>query len=188
MLPLLLLAPNNVRAIPQEIRDGSISTNVPESIENDSSPAATTEIDNYFERNTTSTSSTDSSLSIQRSESTNTPPLWNEKTSTYFKVIGRYSERFNNMDVDQIVSQVVTNDAMLQEQTALLRLDPDTLQRDLKPRTNDDDQAAQLMRIIRESLKEEQSKSSPEEIKGLWIAISYLVMAAIIIVVIFARR
>lgn len=87
-----------------------------------------------------------------------------------------------------MVSQAVTNDAMLQEQSARLPLDPDSIQRDLKPSTNEDSQAEDLRRQIRESINAEQSKSSADEIKGLRIALTYLVMAAVVVVVVFTRR
>jgi hypothetical protein len=91
------------------------------------------------------------------------------------------------MDVDHLVFGIVTNDALLREQSSRLRLDPDTLQRDLEPMTNADS-SAELMRQIQESIEAEQSQSSDEEIKGLRLAITYLLLAAAIIVVIFARR
>jgi hypothetical protein len=186
LLLVLLLSILNAYAIPHSVQEDSTTTSVFETLESESTLSTTQDVDRYFDQ--TSPSSTPS-LTIPRPLATNeSASLWTNDTPPIFKVIGHYSERFNNMDVDGMVSQVVTNDTMLLEQTARIPLDPDTIQRDLELNTNDNSQAEELTRQIRESINAEQSKSSADEIKGLRIALTYLIMAAVVVVVIFTRR
>jgi hypothetical protein len=173
---IVLFSIQTALPIPHEIPQQEPPLTEEDVTDPDTFPSSTQDVDRFFNYSPPSTSS-------------NQPPLWREENKEQtFKVIGRYGERFNYMDVDRIVSQVISNDSMLQDQSARLPLDPDALQHDLGPGTNDVDPSLLLMRQIQESLKEEQSKSSAEEIQGLKLALSYLAMAAVIMVVIFARR
>lgn len=176
---LLSLAAGYAPAIPQDSFDPDRATNSIDTLPADADLVYTPAI--------APTSSPDTTLTSRQSSDTNASALWSQPSPESFRVIGRYSERFNNMDVDHLVFGIVTNDALLREQSSRLRLDPDTLQRDLEPMTNADS-SAELMRQIQESIEAEQSQSSDEEIKGLRLAITYLLLAAAIIVVIFARR
>lgn len=190
LAPTLLLLHTilTAHAIPQSVQEHGATTNVFENLETNTLPSATQAVDHFFDFSS-SPSTSAPSLTLQRPLTTNElSSMWTAASPAFFKVIGHYSERFNNMDVDQMVSQAVTNDAMLQEQSARLPLDPDSIQRDLKPSTNEDSQAEDLRRQIRESINAEQSKSSADEIKGLRIALTYLVMAAVVVVVVFTRR
>lgn len=182
----LLIAAGHVYAIPQDDVINNSASPPAESVGSNANAAAP-DVDHYFERGPVSNSTADLSPALQRTPSANESLLWNGNPEKSFKVIGGYSERFRNMDVDEMVDDAVTNETMLREQIAQLPLDPDVIQNDLRTPTNDN-QLAQLMHQIRKSLATTRSPASTGETKGLMLALTYLVMAAVIIVVIFARR
>jgi hypothetical protein len=172
----LLFATVQTHAIPQDRGStGTDTTLTP------APPTAETDIDKVFERTATPAPS----LILQHDHPANPPPLWTDEPERTFKVIGRYSERFNNMDVDEMVADAATNEAMRREHAEHIPLDPEAIQSDLGPATNDT-QLAQLLYQVRKSFAKQRSAAS--EIQGLRLALTYLAMAAVITVVIFARR
>ncbi len=113
---------------------------------------------------------------------------WPSETSATFKVIGHYSERFNNMDVERLVSAVESNPPSATQQAAHLPMNPDVMQRDLRPHSTNEDDEEKRMRALIRAVAASNPESDKERIKGLHMALTYLVMAGIIILIIFARR
>lgn len=117
---------------------------------------------------------------------TNAVP-WPQETNTRFRVIGHYSERFNNMDVERLVTEAIDKDASSTQKHTELLANPDLLERDLKPATNNDDEEKRMRALIK-SVTASSMENRDESIKGLRVALTYLVMAGLIILIIFARR
>lgn len=112
---------------------------------------------------------------------------WPQETNAKFRVIGHYSERFNNMDVERLVTEAIDRDAAATQKPAGLLANPDLLERDLKPATNTDDEEKRMRALIR-SVSAKSAEERENSIKGLRVALTYLVMAGLIILIIFARR
>lgn len=177
----LLVATSQTHAIPQEGDSAITNATLPaDDTTNSSLPATDTAIEEIFERDPASTSTP-----TLQPNPTNPPPLWHNEADQTFKVVGRYSERFSAMNLDEMVAATITNEAILQAQIERIPLDPEAVQNDLGPATNDSE-LAQLLYQVRKSFSKQRSSAS--EIQGLRLALSYLAMAAVIIVVIFARR
>jgi len=107
----------------------------------------------------------------------------------------------NNMDVDAIASQTASNEVLLRMQAERIPNNPHAIQRDLNARaTNDDsgenwnatatndDSEEKRMRALIKSVAAQPLNRPENEIKGLRIALTYLIMAGLIILIIFARR
>lgn len=185
-LAVLLLACARLGAIPMEENAGTqahSATNTPEDAE-----SAVTNLTGVFDAGQVENQATETWQRIhQQAPAAGAHPFGGTNHQP-FKVIGGYSERFNNMDVDAIASDAVSNEAFLQQQASRIPINPEVIQRDLNATpTNYDDEEKRMRELIK-SVAAKPSGASEAEIKGLRIAITYLVMAGLIILIIFARR
>lgn len=118
---------------------------------------------------------------------TSNATVWPEATNTGFRVIGHYSERFNNMDVERLATEAIDKEAATTQKPAGLLAHPDLLERDLKPATNYDDEEKRMQALLK-SVSARSMEDRENSIKGLRVALTYLIMAGLIILIIFARR
>lgn len=137
---------------------------------------------------TDDTQAAESLRMLQHKPATNRPPLLSGETGATFKVIGHYDERLKNMDVAEMASRALTNDALQGEQAISLKTDPVAVSRDLATPTNENDTSERQLHETIKAVAAESPKTSDEEMKNVRLAVTYLIMAAVIILVIFARR
>jgi hypothetical protein len=186
---ILCLAASVAVAIPIEVSEPGFSLTLPEGFREVTDASQTSDITRLFVLTPEDTGGGAATwLTISRVK-TNRPAALEEAGDTNgMKVIGRYSERMNNLDVEVLVSQVHSNDAMSIEQSARLPLDPNAIQLDLKVHSDDDQKARETMRKIIQSVARTAPPAQPPEASGWGAALLCLVMVAVVFVVILARR
>lgn len=119
--------------------------------------------------------------------STNSPPLWQEQ-SDEIKLVGHYSERLYNLDLDILDSEIQTNDNTLHKRSVQIPLRQDLFLLDLTvpaPKTNEMDM---IMKQVVKTLAEQNAAHPEQEVQGSLSAIFYLLMVAAVILVVIARR
>ena len=183
ILWLFLLAAT-AGAIPLEIKESGFSLTVPDGFKEVSDASRSTDVTRLFVREDEPSAA---SLTISRIPSNAAPALWPETTSE-MKIVGRYSEQMNNMDVEVLLAQAGTNDDATLERSARLPLTPNAIRVDLKSRADNDAEARALMSKILHSVASAQAEPAPQETVNWQGTLICLAMAALMFVVVLARR
>ena len=181
---LLTLLAVTALAAPLEVREPGFNLTLPDGFREVSDASHSTEVTRLF---VLKDEPAQTSLTVSRISSNDTPALWPEATNE-MKIVGRYSERLNDLDVEVLISQSGTNDSATLERSARLPLTPSAIRLDLKSRAENDAEAQALMRKILQSVATAQPEPEPQEPVNWRGTLICLAMAALMFVVVMARR
>lgn len=176
-------------AIPVEISDTGVTLTLPEGFEEVALTNLPSDLSRIFVRRVASNEDSEACLMISRIP-TNAPPDLLQTGITFepADAIGRYSEQLNNQHVAIVMSQVITDNTIVVEQSARVPQSANTLLLDLKLRTNDDAATRELMRKIVESVAATPPPSASTDAVGWQGALVYVGLAAVLLVIGIARR
>ena len=112
---------------------------------------------------------------------------WHSPASD-LKVVGRYSERMGNLDLDILDSESTTNNTLLRQRSIQFSLASDRFLLDLRSPTLQTNEMDAIMKQVVKTLASQKNATTPEELEGWRNAIICLVMVAMIFVFAVARR
>jgi hypothetical protein len=176
-------------AIPVQVSEPGYSLTLPEGFREIVNSSHTSDVSRLFVMaSSDEQGGTETWLTISRVRTNDPLSLYADEDTNGMKVVGRYSERINDLDLEVLVSQVRTNDAVAIEQSVRLPLDPHLIQLDLTLHSDDDEKARETMRKIIQSVTRTAPTTPPAESAGWGGTAICLVGVAIAFVVLLARR
>jgi hypothetical protein len=184
---ICLLAPV-AGAIPLELNEPGFTLTLPEGFKEVPGDGSSAETRRLFMRTASPDGSSNVSLTIRWFGDKEKQGFDEENAEEGAKIIGRYSERLNNQDIDVLVAQATSNDALSIHQSATVPLDRGAILFDLRTHTEDDKAAQALMRKLIQSLAVQSRQTEEIGVQGWRSAIAFLVMGALVLVVAVARR
>lgn len=175
-------------AIPLKIEEPGVSLTLPEGFEEITDPGLPPDSSRLFVRRTAAHESPEAYLTISRLPTNGSPILWEPETGKErTTILGRYVEQLNNQNVAILISQVVSNDTVMIQQSARVPMTPHALLLDLKLHTNDNSEAEALMRQILQSMAQE-AQTPAVEPPGWRNAVVYVLLAGILLIIAVGRR
>lgn len=175
-------------ASPLEIEEPGFTLTLPEGFREMSADENSAEAKRLFVLETSDGKRSNAFLTVSRSIDHDHPELWPEGERQDTKIIGRYSERLNNQDVEVLISQIGSNDSATLERSAYLPLTPNAVRLDLKSPAENDAEAAALLRRILQSVAAAKPAPAPEEPVNWRSALICLALAGLVFVVALAKR
>jgi hypothetical protein len=176
-------------AIPLEIQETELTLTLPEGFEEVSGTNGQPEPSRLFVRRVASNEQPSAYLTIRRLPAYGAPDAWQTASNTeHMTVLGRYSESLNAQNVAIMLSETVTNDSAMIEQSARVPITAHTILLDLKLHTNDNSEAQALMRKIIQSMAMTTPSPPAQQVSGWMGALAYVALAVALLVVAIARR
>ncbi len=185
-LAVCALLPLAAAAIPIEVHEQDLALTVPDGFEEMAPLTNDPDVVRLFIRRPSTTGEPDTWLSIRRIEPPGPASEWHPDVVGSNDIMGRYSERLHDFDVDVIQSRLNAEDAVYRGSRARLPGDSASYQVDLVSRSMEDQEMKTLMRTVLASASaaEEQTAS----FTGWGAMFLCLTLGAALIVLAFARR
>ena len=187
-LLLLSLAPWAAPAIPVQIKEHNLSLTLPAGFEEMAPLTNDPDVVRLFVRRASPADEPNTWLSIRRlPASIATPPAW-APTNAGAALLGRYAERLQTLDVDELRARMKTNEALLLESQAPLAGGSVPLQLDIKSRAMEDREMKELMRTVLASAATQAEEGRDPPGRGAGAMFLWLALGAAVIVIACARR
>ncbi len=183
-----LLAPLSVPAIPVQIQEHNLAFTLPEGFEESAPVTNDPGVIRLFVRRASPADEPNTWLSIRRLPAPAVKPADRTPTNTSDLLLGRYAERLQTLDVEDLQTRLMTNEAMVLEGQVRLPMGSVPLQLDIKSRVMEDREMKKLIHTILASAASQPEERRETSSKGTGAMFLCLVLGAALIVIACGRR